>query len=90
VQWDGGALAAHALTHNPLHISHVLHAPLAHNPNTNAIIGIAYDAFDPDVICEEFHRIISVSGEANRDYNKVDKGPKEDPKTYPNALARGK
>ena len=73
-------------SHHALHAAHALHAPPAHDPNTNAIIGIAYDAFDPDVICEEFNRMKSMAAEANGD----DEEPKEDPKKKPDTLARGK
>ena len=62
-----------------------MHFP-AHDPNTNAIIGVAYDAFDPDVICEEFNRLKSQAAVADAD-EEVD----EDPKVKPaNLLARGK
>ena len=35
----------------------------AHDPNTNAIVGLAYDAFDPDVICDEFNRIKALAAD---------------------------
>ena len=37
-------------------VTHLLYC-LAYDHNTNAIVGVAYDAFDPDVIVEEFNRM---------------------------------
>ena len=45
-----------------LYISYII---IAFDPNTNDIVGAAYDAFDPDVIVEEFNNMKREAAAAN-------------------------
>ena len=54
MQRDVSTLAIHTLAHHALQAPQARHAPPAHDLNTNAIIGITYEMFDPEGICKEF------------------------------------
>jgi hypothetical protein len=90
VQHNGGAPIIGALAHHLLHVPYALHIHPGHDPNNNSIIYMAYDVFNPGVICKELNRIMLMVVEVNIDIDKVDNKPKDEPKNKPNVLFRGK